>query len=290
MRLAQKLDSFILNATRSNAPASYTTQIHHPRLPSDTLTFDFDSPPLAVDDVYIALLDSFYSAAQQLSDQSGNPKGIVKDEHFRINSAYYHLDIGSDLYADPGTFTLQHLKTVLSTLITLQQRYNLRECTFIWRTPKGQLLQGELRNPAHPAPPREVVADPHTDVLFGGSVRYTHYGEPIPFEAVAVAMLSIMREVWARMTQAGKAARELHVSNDIYAQETPFLRFEVRAAVAYTFRLDYLLNVPYAVAMYGRSFPMRAFVFVMDSAEGRKFHGRVVKRDGLSGGNWTAVS
>jgi len=239
---------------------------------------------MAADDVYIAVIDSFYYVAQQLSDQSGNETQIVKDENFSIDSDYYHFDIGSDLYAEPGTFTLWHLKTVLWTIAVLQQRYNMRECHFTYRSANGPLVQGQLRNPAHPAPPREVVADPHTDVIFGGSVRYSHYGNVISFEAVAVAVFHIMLEVWTRMTQGETSASDLHVPNDLYAYRTQGLRFEVRAAAAYTFRLDYLMNAACAVARFGRDFGMRTLLFDMVSEEEKRFYGHVEGQgDGFRG-------
>lgn len=287
--VAQKTDSSLLNVTRSNVPASYTAQVHHPGFPDDAITFRFDSSPLAADDVYIALIDSYYLAAQQLSEQSGNELQLVKDESFKTESDYYHFDIGSDLYAEPGTFTLWHLKTVLWSIATLQHRYNLRECDFIYRSASGPLLQGQLRNPAHAPPPREVVADPHTDVIFGGSVRYSHYGDVISFEAVAVAVLYIMLEVWARMTQGEKSASDLHVPNDLYAYRTQGLRFEVRAAAAYTFRLDHLLNAACAVARFGRDFGMRALLFVMVSEKEKSFYGHVEGGDDGFGGDLSAT-
>lgn len=109
---------------------------------------------MAADNVYIALIDSFYLAAQQLSEQSGNESQLVKDESFKTESDYYHFDIGSDLYAEPRTFTLWHLKTVLWTIAVLQQRYNMRECQFIYRSASGPLVQGQLQTrptPRHPA-------------------------------------------------------------------------------------------------------------------------------------------
>ncbi len=206
-----------------------------------------------------------------------------------MESDYYHFDIGSDLYADPRTFTLWHLKTVLWSIATLQHRYNLRECDFIYRSASGPLLQGQLRNPAHAPPPHEVVADPHTDVIFGGSVRYSHYGNVISFDAVAVAVLHIMLEVWTRMTQGETTASELHVPNDLYAYQTQSLRFELLAAAAYTFRLDYLLNAACAVARFGRDFGMRALLFVMVSEEEKRFYGLVEGREGGFGDDLTTI-
>lgn len=244
---------------------------------------------MAADNVYIALIDSFYLAAQQLSDQSGNESQLVKDESFKTESDYYHFDIGSDLYAEPRTFTLWHLKIVLWSIATLQRRYNMRDCHFIYRSASGPLVQGQLQNPAHAPPPRDVVADPHTDVIFGGSVRYSHYGNVISFEAVAVAVLYIMLEVWARMTQGEKSASDLHVPNDLYAYRTQFLHFELRAAAAYTFRLDYLLNAACAVARFGRDFGMRALLFVMVSEEEKTFYGHVEGNEDDFGGGSTGT-
>lgn len=208
-----------------------------------------------------------------------------------MKNTYYQLDIGSDLYARPGTFTLWHVKAVLASIATLQQRYNLRECHFIYRKPNGeQLLQGELRNPVHPPPPCDVPADPQTTMLFRGTVRVGNFGEAISFEAVGAALLDIMLDVWARMKQARKSARELYVPNDVYTHETPFLRFQMRTKIANTFRLGHLLNMAYAVAFLGRMYPMRAFAFAMISVEGITFFGRVDKRDRLSRGNVTVIS
>lgn len=235
------------------------------------------------------MITSFYQAAEQLSDQEGDQTQVVQGESFKTDSEYCYFDVGSDLYAEAGTFTLWHLKTVLWSIATMQYRYNMRECHFVYRSADGPLLQGQLTNPSQPPPPREVVADPHTDVLFGGYIRYSHYQNTLSFEAVAVAVLHIMTEVWSRMTQAKQSAPNLHIPNDLYAYRTQFVRFEIRAAVAYTFRLDYLLDAAYAIATFGRDFGMRALLFVMVSQEQRRFYGHVQKEELLFGGNFTAA-
>lgn len=274
--------------TRSNIPTSYTVPVHHPGFLDDILSFHFDSVPIAADDVHLALINSLYYAALQLSGHSGDEHQIVKDENLKIDSPYYHLDIGSDLYADPRTFTLWHLKTVLSSIALLQNRYHLRECHFSYRTPQGPLLQGELRNPARAAPPRQPAADPHTENLFGGFIVYSHYGGAISFEAVATAMLSLLLDVWACMTQAGKPAQELHVPDDFYALESPFLRFYMRASDSHTFRVNYLLDVGYTIAIYGRAHGMRALFFSLTTRDEKRFVGRVVRMEARAGGDLTA--
>ena len=91
------------------------------------------------------------------------------------------------------------------------------------------------------------------------------------------------------MTQGETTASELHVPNDLYAYRTQSLRFEVRAAAAYTFRLDYLLNAACAVAVFGRDFGMRALLFVIVSEEEKRFHGFVEGREDGFGDDLTTI-
>lgn len=91
------------------------------------------------------------------------------------------------------------------------------------------------------------------------------------------------------MTQGEKSASDLHVPNDLYAYRKQFLHFELRAAAAYTFRLDYLLNAACAVARFGRDFGMRALLFVMVSEEEKTFYGHVEGNEDDFGGGSTGT-
>ena len=235
---------------------------------------------MTLDDVALALAESYFEATQLLSYAYGNENQPVRAQDVRIKGDFYDFDVGLDLYAEENSFKLLHLRAVVRDLVGMWLQFNMRECTFTYRPEGAVLLQGHLKNGPGPSPPREIAPDPHTDEFSGDFVKFFSYGEPISYEATVLATLDMFNFGWNEMVAHEQSDEDLTLHTNHYSHDETGVRFELQAAVTGGFLLQYLLQAADAVASFGRTFDMRAMKFVMASSDKPKLAGFVV-RSGL---------
>ena len=276
--------------TRTNVPTSYTTMVHQHGLdiPNDTMTFNFYRTPMAADDVATAMVASFFEATQLLSLKFGDENQIVIQEEYINRDDYYELEVGADLYAEEGSFKLWQLRIIIQTIFSMSYRFNMRECSFSYRSMDVTLAQGHLKNPTARIPACEIAPDHYLKEIFGGYVECSSYGRRMSFEVVAVGMMHILNYGWNEMVKYGQSNIELLIPDGYYGYLMPGLRFEARAVNAGQFMLEYLLNAAYAVLTFGRIFHMRVLKLVINTAEHERVQGFVARVGPLSGANLTS--
>lgn len=115
--VALRYYSVPLNVSRTNLPATYTSVVRHHGsfVPDDTITYRFSDALMALDDVALALAESYFEATQLLSYAYGNENQPVRRQSLRIKGDFYDFDVGSDLYAEENSFKLWHLRAWYET-------------------------------------------------------------------------------------------------------------------------------------------------------------------------------
>ena len=267
-----------LNASRTDIPASYTNVVR-PRgsgRPEDTIVYQFSSASIASDDVALAMAESLFDAAQRLSEDSGDESLPLESETFHVYGNFYDFEIGSDLYAQHESFKIWHLRVIVQDISSLGRRFNLRECTFNYRSGGIILLQGHLKNARSPPSPREAAPDPYIDDFLGDYMKYWSYGPIISHEATALAMQDIFNYGWNEMVAKQQSDMRLHLQVDHYSYLKHGIRFEVQTAEPGHFPLEDLMEAAYAIVSFSRRFEMRALKFVLATAEKPRVAGFVV--------------
>ena len=283
----------LLNVSRTNVPTSYTNVVHRPDSSGQecTIIYKFSSTPMPLDDLSLAMAESLFEATQLLAEVDGNEDAPVRTQAVTIKGHFYDFDVGSDLYAEEGSFKLWHLGLVVQDLISMWRRFNLRECTFAFRTEGAVLLQGHLKNGPEPSAPREIPPDPYIIDQFGGFTKYFSYSETISYEATVLAVLDILDLGWNLMVAKRRSDVNIRLEDNYYTHTKAGIRIDVQAAEAGKFLLEYLLQAADAIASFGRTFEMRALQFVLALDDKPTAAGFVVSSESAAivSTNWTAT-
>ena len=229
------------------------------------------------DDIAIAMIESLFEGILELGARDGNESKLVQGEDFRMRGDYYDFDLGSDLYAEHGTFKLWHLRTVIRDIVSLWLRFNLRECIFSYRSKGLILLQGHLRNPSLGPAPRQIAPDPFYESTFGGTAKCFSYGPTVSYEILALIAWETLNYGWNKMVANQQSDLELYLQEDHYSYSKDNVRFEVQAVRPGEFLLEYLLQAAAVTASFGRFFDPRAMKFVIGSGEKANVAGFLAK-------------
>ena len=246
---------------------------------------------MARDDIAIAMTESLSAAVSELGAAKGDESKLVRGEDFRMRDDYYDFDVGSDLYAEHGTFKLWHLRTVIRDIVSLWLSFNLRECIFSYRSKGVILLQGHLQNPSLLPPPREIAPDPFYESISDGSAKCFSYGPTVPYEVSALIALETLNYGWNKMVANQQSGRDLHLQEDHYSYSKENVRFEVQAVKPGEFLLENLLQAAAVIATFGRLFNPRAMNFALGSGGKANVAGFLAKtgHGPISGMHWTAT-
>ena len=255
----------LLNATRTNAPRTYTTiaKKREPGVPDDTMFFRFDDVPIHPDDLSIAMAAALYAACDRLSQHSGRESDEVNGGQFEISDLWYNFEVGLDLWSDQR-LQFSHLRTIINVIFDLGRKFHMRQFTFQYHYVGRYLAVGHLKSAQIPPPPREHAQLGQTHEVAHGIVVYGGYGQSVDFERAVRALQVVFLSGWNTMTRTRKASNTIYYADPSFTYETqpPRLHFEVSVPET-QLALEDILDIAFAVVIFGRFYYMQELSCIM---------------------------